>query len=302
MLKNILLLTGLMVSCATWSAATPRGSGYDSRMQNVSYNSQNATVVNTRPGYVTTLLFDDDETVIDAQAGFPKGWTVTKSDNRVGVSPNPITQPVTDASGNNVSQVFLPTAKDWKTNLFVVTSKRDYSLELNVLDHDSPAQAFVIRYHYPAEVRQQSAAASAARQAQQRERQEKQRERQEKQQIAAAFGEASMPRNWRYTKRVAAGSASIAPDFAWDDGRFAYIGFSPIRTLPSVFRVVNGREQALTPRTVKQGNYIVMVVPAAPQLVLRYGTSVVGIENDGFGRIAITRSDTVSPSVTLEAR
>ncbi|VFT74633.1 P-type conjugative transfer protein VirB9 [Klebsiella aerogenes] len=54
------------------------------------------------------------------------------------VSPNPITQPVTDASGNNVSQVFLPTAKDWKTNLFVVTSKRDYSLELNVLDHDSP--------------------------------------------------------------------------------------------------------------------------------------------------------------------
>ncbi|VFS87433.1 Type IV secretory pathway, VirB9 components [Raoultella planticola] len=40
--------------------------------QNVSYNSQNATVVNTRPGYVTTLLFDDDETVIDAQAGFPK--------------------------------------------------------------------------------------------------------------------------------------------------------------------------------------------------------------------------------------
>jgi len=202
---------------------------------------------------------------------------------------------VTDASGNNVSQVFLPTAKDWKTNLFVVTSKRDYSLELNVLDHDSPAQAFVIRYHYPAEVRQQSAAASAARQTQQRERQEKQ-------QIAAAFGQASTPRNWRYTKRVAAGSATIAPDFAWDDGRFAYIGFSPIRTLPSVFREVNGREQALTPRTVKQGNYTVMVEPAAPQLVLRYGTSVGGIENDGFGRIPITNSDTVSPSVTLEAK
>ena len=85
------------------------------------------------------LVFDDDETVIDAQAGFPRGWTVTKSDNRVGVSPNPIAQPVTDASGNNVSQLFLPTAKDWKTNLFVVTSKRDYSPELNVLDKDSPA-------------------------------------------------------------------------------------------------------------------------------------------------------------------
>ena len=295
MLKNILVLTGLLASCATWSAATPRGSAYDSRMQNVSYNSQNATVVNTRPGYVTTLLFDDDEAVIDAQAGFPKGWTVTKSDNRVDVSPNPITQPVTDASGNNVSQVFLPTAKDWKTNLFVVTSKRDYSLELNVLDKDSPAQAFIIRYHYPDELRKKSAAASATRQQQQQEALDRQR-------IASAFRHPATPRNWRYTKRVAAGSATIAPDFAWDDGRFAYIGFSPIRTLPSVFRVVNGREQALTPRTVKQGNYTVMVVPAAPQLVLRYGTSVVGIENDRFGRIPITRSDTVSPSVTLEAK
>lgn len=295
MLKHILLLTGLLASCVAWSAATPRGSAYDSRMQNVTYNSQNATVVSTRPGYVTMLVFDDDETVIDAQAGFPRGWTVMKSDNRVGVSPNPITQPVTDASGNTVSQVFLPTEKDWKTNLFVVTSKRDYSLELNVLDRDSPAQAFVIRYHYPDEQRKKSAAASAARQQHQQETLDRQR-------IAAAFGQTTTPRNWRYTKRVAAGSAAITPEFTWDDGRFAYIGFSPSKSLPSVFRVVNGQEQAVTPRTIKQGNYTVMAVPASPQLVLRYGTSVVGIENDRFGRIPLTSSDTVSPSVTLEAK
>ena len=295
MLKHTLLLSGLLASCVSWSAAIPRGSTYDSRMQNVTYNSQNATIVSTRPGYGTMLVFDDDETVIDAQAGFPRGWTVTKSDNRVGVNPNPITQPVTDASGNNVSQVFLPTAKDWKTNLFVVTSKRDYSLELNVLDKDSPAQAFVIRYHYPDELRKKSAAASATRQQRQQETLNRQR-------IAAAFGQATTPRNWRYIKRVAAGSVAIAPDFAWDDGRFAYIGFSPTKTLPSVFRVFNGQEQAVTPQTVQQGNYTVMVVPASPQLVLRYGTSVVGIENDGFGRIPLTNSDTVSPSVTLEAK
>ncbi|MBE4871322.1 P-type conjugative transfer protein VirB9 [Enterobacter cloacae complex sp. P38RS] len=295
MLKYILLLTGLLASCVAWSAATPRGSAYDSRMQNVTYNSQNATVVSTRPGYVTMLVFDDDETVIDAQPGFPRGWTVTKSDNRVGVSPNPITQPVTDASGNNISQVFLPTEKDWKTNLFVVTSKRDYSLELNVLDRDSPAQAFVIRYHYPDAQRKKSAAASTARQQHQQEALDRQR-------IAAAFGQATTPRNWRYIKRVATGSTSIAPVFTWDDGRFAYIGFSPSKTLPSVFRVVNGQEQAVTPRTIKQGNYTVMAVPASPRLVLRYGTSVVGIENDGSGRIPLTNSDTVSPSVMLEAK
>lgn len=295
MLKHILLLTGLLASCVAWSAATPRGSAYDSRMQSVTYNNQNATVVSTRPGYVTMLVFNDDETVIDAQAGFPKGWTVTKSDNRVGVSPNPITQPVTDANGNNISQVFLPTENDWKTNLYVVTSKRDYSLELNVLDKDSPAQAFVIRYNYPDEQRKESAAASATLRQQQQKAQDRQR-------IATAFGQVTTPRNWRYTKRVAAGSASISPDFTWDDGRFAYIGFPPTKTLPSIFRVVNGQEQAVTPRTIKQGNYTVMAIPATPQLVLRYGTSVVGIENDGFGRIPLTNSDTVSPSVMLEAK
>ena len=47
-----------------------------------------------------------------------------------------------ELSGNNVSQLFLPTAKDWKTNLFVVTSKRDYSLELNVLDI-----SYILRYN-----------------------------------------------------------------------------------------------------------------------------------------------------------
>uniref|UniRef100_UPI0013CE3F2C TrbG/VirB9 family P-type conjugative transfer protein n=2 Tax=Klebsiella variicola TaxID=244366 RepID=UPI0013CE3F2C len=171
----------------------------------------------------------------------------------------------------------------------------DYSLELNVLDRDSPAQAFVIRYLYPDELRKKTAAASAARQQHQQEALDRQR-------IAAAFGQTTTPRNWRYTKRVAAGSAAITPEFTWDDGRFSYIGFSPSKTLPSVFRAVNGQEQAVTPRTIKQGNYTVMVVPASPQLVLRYGTSVVGIENNGFGRIPLTSSDTVSPSVTLEAK
>jgi type IV secretion system protein VirB9 len=296
MLKKAVPLWFLLASCTVQGAAMPRGSAYDSRMQNVVYNSQNATVVNTRPGYVTTLLFDDDEEVIDAQAGFPKGWTVTKSDNRVGVSPNPITQPVTDASGNNVSQVFLPTAKDWKTNLFVVTSKRDYSLELNVLDSDSPAQAFVIRYRYLDEARRQSAEATATRQ-------EQLREMQEKQQIAAAFGQAVTPRNWRYTSRVAEGSASITPDFTYDDGRFTYLGFSPVKILPSLFRVVNGQEQAVTPGIARQGNYTVMAVRAlSPRLVLRYGSAVVGIENTAFGQATVASGDTVSPTVTLEAR
>jgi len=296
MLRKIALLCFLLTSYAAWSAVTPRSSAYDSRIQTVTYNSQNTTIINTRPGYITTLLFNDDEEVIEAQAGFPKGWTVTKSGNRVGVSPNPITQPVTDASGNNTDTVFLPTAKDWKTNLLVVTARRVYSMELNVLDSDSASQAFVIRYRYPDDERRKSAVANAAHQQLLRENQHKQR-------IAAAFEHASMPRNWRYTKRVAAGSESIAPDFTYDDSHFIYLGFSAAKKLPSVFRIVNGQEQTETPRITKLGNYTLMAVRAlSSHLVLRYGNAVVGIENTAFGEAIPTSGDTVSPDVTLEAK
>ncbi|MFE4110597.1 P-type conjugative transfer protein VirB9 [Kosakonia sp. YIM B13611] len=296
MLKRILSLCILMASCTVWGATVPHGSTNDSRMQTVVYQSQNTAVVNTRPGYITTLLFGGSEEVIDAQAGFPKGWTVTKSNNRVGISPNPITQPVTDSSGNNTNKVFLPTARDWKTNLFVVTSKHDYSLELNVLDNDSPSQAFVIRYLYPDDVRHESEDARAARQ-------KLLHQAQQKQQIAARFQQTTAPRNWRYTKRVSTGSAFIAPDFTYDDGRFIFFGFSPLKRLPSIFYVINKEEQTVTPRITRQGDYSVMAVRAtSPHLVLRYGNAVVGIDNTAFGKTIITNGDTISPDITLEAK
>lgn len=296
MLRKFVLIGLLFASSTAWCAATPRSSAYDSRIQTVAYSNQNTTIVNTRPGYITTLLFNDGEEVIEAQAGFPKGWTVTKSGNRVGVSPNPVTQPVTDASGTNTNTVFLPTAKEWKTNLLVVTSMRVYSLELNVLDSDSPSQAFVIRYRYPDDDHQKSEAANAARQKLLRETLRKQR-------IAADFAQASMPRNWHYTKRVTAGSESIAPDFTYDDSRFTYLGFSAAKTLPSVFRIVNGEEQTETPQITRQDNYTLMAVRAASShLVLRYGSAVVGIENMAFGQAIPASGDTVSSTVTLEAK
>jgi len=294
--RQLLLLCLLMASCTVWGSAIPRGSTYDSRMQSVIYNSQNATVVNTRPGYITTLLFDEDEEVIEAQAGFHKGWTVSKNDNRVGVSPNPIVQSVTDLNGNNINQVFLPTSKDWKSNLFVVTTKRDYSLELNVLDNNLPSQAFTIRYRYPNQEHQQTQATHNARL-------KLLHDAQEKKQIETAFQRATTPRNWRYTKRVAEGSASIAPDFTYDDGRFTYLGFSPTKILPSTFVIVNGQEQTVTSRIEKQGNYTVMVVRAiSPQLVLRYGKAVVGIENTAYGKVMVESGETVSPAVSLEVK
>jgi len=298
MLRSLLLLLIISITPSIWAAITPHGSDYDSHMQNVAYNSQNSTVLNTRVGYVSTLVFDDDEEVIEAEAGFENGWTVTKSANRVKIRPAPITQPVTDADGNTSKQVFLPTSNDWKTNLFVTTSKRYYSLILNVIDDDKPADglAFVIRYQYPDDTRKRSEIARLAREKELQEIRDKER-------IEKAFKTATTPRNWNYTKRVATGSGSIAPDFAYDDGRFTYLGFSPQKTIPSPFVLVNGAEQVVTPAFSTHGNYKVMIVRAlSPRFVLRYGDAVVGLENAGFGKVAVTNGDTVSSNVALELK
>lgn len=295
-MRNIILMLSLMLCTAAWGAAVPQGSRYDNRMQQVDYNMQNSTVINTRAGYVTTLVFADDETVISTEVGLRKAWTVTKEANRVYIRPALITQPVTDADGTTVQQAFAPESKDWKTNLFITTSGHFYSLELNVLDDGTKAanQAFVVTWRYPDADRQADAAAAKARQKEWSEAQEKAR-------ITTAFKAATTPRNWNYAMRVRAGSAAIAPDFTYDDGRFTYLGFSPLKKIPSPTLLINDHEQTIIPSFKMQGNYRVMVVPAInPKMVLRYGVAVVGIVNQGFGKVAVSNGSTVSPAVTLE--
>ncbi len=77
----------LMMCGAAWGAAIPQASRYDSRVQQVIYNPQNVTVVNTKPGFMTTLVFDNDEAVISAKPGFDEAWEATPDANRVNVSP-----------------------------------------------------------------------------------------------------------------------------------------------------------------------------------------------------------------------
>ena len=297
-MRNIAFsLLMVLFASPSWGAITPHGSRYDSHMQQVSYNAQNSTVVNTRVGYVTTLLFADDEVVSQADAGFEKGWQITKEGNSVSIRPAPIAQPVTDESGTSTQQVFLPVNKDWKTNLFVRTSKHIYSMDLAIIDDGQKAdnQAYVITWNYPAERQQANKQALDATR-------EAQRQAQEQADISKAFNSATAPRNWSYTKRVAKGSDDITPDFAYDDGRFTYLGFSALKKIPTPTLMVNGNEQTTIPSFRKVGNYRVMIVNVSRQIVLRYNSAVVGIENTAFGKATVSNGSTVSPDVRLDIK
>lgn len=96
-----------MMCGAAWGAAIPQASRYDSRVQQVIYNPQNVTVVNTKPGFVTTLVFDNDEAVISAKPGFDEAWEATPDANRVNVRPVALTQGAPGEDGNT-TQVVIP--------------------------------------------------------------------------------------------------------------------------------------------------------------------------------------------------
>lgn len=163
--KGALIVALLLVSHVCHAAVTPAASRFDPRNQIVSYNPQNTTVINSAVGYTTTLVFDEDETVISARTGFPQGWEVNKEDNLVYLEVKPVKQTVqknsTDDNGNQSSEVVsvaLDPENDlerWRTNLFVRTTKRNYSMELNARTFRQPDKiAFVVNYQYTANSRQ----------------------------------------------------------------------------------------------------------------------------------------------------
>ncbi|MBA5199769.1 P-type conjugative transfer protein VirB9 [Pectobacterium aroidearum] len=293
MMKSITLIPlALMMFGTAWCAAIPQASRYDARVQQVVYNPLNVTVVNTRPGFMTTLVFDSDEAVISARPGFEEAWEATPDANRVNVRPVALVQGAPGADGNTTQVVIPPSSRDWHTNLLVVTTRRLYNVELNVIDDKSPQQpAFQVSYRYPDEDREKASRETAAR-ALEREQKQQQTD------IQQALNAAQTPRNWDYLKYPGRDSTRIVPDFAYDDGRFTFVGFSPAKSIPSVTKELNGQEHVVNSSIRRKGNFTVLAIQeVTPRLVLRSGNAVVGLENRGFGKVQAADGATVSPQV-----
>lgn len=292
-MKNIIfILFALMMFTTAWCAAIPQASRYDARVQQIVYNPLNVTVVNTRPGFMTTLVFDSDEAVISARPGFEEAWEATPDANRVNVRPVALVQGAPGADGNTTQVVIPPNSQDWHTNMLIVTTRRLYNVELNVIDDKSPQQpAFQVSYRYPVEDREKASRETAAR-ALEREQKQQQTD------IQQALNAAQTPRNWHYLKYPGRDSTRIVPDFAYDDGRFTFVGFSPAKSIPSVTKELNGQEHVTNSSVRRKGDFTVLVIQeVTPRLVLRSGNAVVGLENRGFGRVQAADGATVSPQV-----
>lgn len=291
-MKYALLGMILCASSGAWAMAVPHSAGLDPRMQQVSYSAHNTTQINAKLGYLTSLVFDEGEEVLSTKTGFDAGWEVSFEHNVIYVLARPVVQDQEDGEGNKVKQVFEPIPAQWKTNLLIRTNKRLYSVELNMLPEDTKAApAFVVAYRYPAE---QQAKARAELEKQQKAL----LEQKNKQAIAQRFEQADAPKNWDYAMRVGKDSRNITPDFAYDNGVFTYLGFSTLKTFPTAFLYRAGKEQTINFSVETKGAYKVMVIHNInPAFVLRYGDAVVGVVNQGFGRVITAPKNTLSPAV-----
>ncbi|HHR6236843.1 TPA: TrbG/VirB9 family P-type conjugative transfer protein [Providencia alcalifaciens] len=299
--KSLLLLLAVFLSQQSTAEILPSASRYDPRNQVVNFNPLNTTVINSAIGYITTVVFDDDEKVIDAQTGYEQGWDISKADNRVYIRVLPVKQVIEDMADNGKveqKEIALDPETDlsrWQTNLFVVTTKRNYSLELNAKTFKEPKKiAFVVNYRYPDEKRKQQNEIEQQRLAEYQRQQETAK-------INRELENAKTPKNWQYYQRVAKGSEMIMPDYAYDDGRFTYFGFNPNKKMPSLFSQIGEQETITNPTIEKRGNYTVLVAHQVnDRWILRLGDQVIGIENKGLGKVRLSNSDTVSDNVVKE--
>ena len=146
--------------------------------------------------------------------GLKQGGRLSCTKNKLFVMAVPIEQHATEdqdeTSKSAATNRFEPSSQEWRTNLFVSTNKRNYSMDLTITPQGP--YAHVVCYDYP----------------------EKQTINEDKQKIDLALAQDKHPRNWDYYFKMGAGWL-IVPDFAYDDGALTYLRFCEGKSFPSVF-------------------------------------------------------------------
>lgn len=274
------LTTALSISAFAEQIPTPSKS--DSRIRQQTYNANDVTVISASYGFVTAIIFSDQETILDVTSGFPEGWNLNISEgtsNILYVKPIPILQ-------NSI--LITPNEKDWRTNIIVRTNKRLYVFEAVYVSPDSQDRHYAVNFRYPDD---EKAAREAAKSEQQRQSQLIA--------IEKALAEPPTPRNWNFTAKVNPGSEAILPDFAYDDGSNTYLGFARSKSIPSAF-IREGEEEILVNFSMRQDNhnFVVMVIHViSPFILLRNGKQVVGVFNRGYGQQDYQYENTTVPNV-----
>ena len=252
----------------------PKSTLFDKRVVYTNFNKDDVFQIFAKNGYTTVIQFAEDERILDMASGFSSGWDIQDRRNFVFIKPKSYESNfAVDELGETINKKMIidPNPNDWKTNLIVLTNKREYVFNLD-LNTDKNSY-FKFTFKYPQE------------ELNKKQQQEKlKKEIIQKDEIREELNKTAIPRNWDYYMNQNKYSENISPTFAYDDGQFTYLGFNSIKDIPSVFLYENDKESILNTHIKKDGNYDVLVIQkTAKQFVLRSGDRIVGIWNKSFG-------------------
>lgn len=275
MKKSILISTLIAfgITSKLLALSVPEKSIYDKRILTAYYNENDVTRVYGKNGFTTVLELADDERVIVASSGFNDGWDFQDRGKYLFIKPIAYVSKIsTNEYGENVKRtvVIEPNKKDWTTNLILITNKRDYVMDLILANNEVN---YKIAFSYPQERAKESAQALQAQEL-----------AQEQEDIKKELSKTTIPRNWDFFMNLNnEESKDIAPNFAYDDGVFTYLGFDNTKTIPSVFKYQNEKESILNTHIKKDGKYDVLVIHKTTEMmVLRSGERIVGVMNNGY--------------------
>ncbi|WP_258086629.1 TrbG/VirB9 family P-type conjugative transfer protein [Xenorhabdus bovienii] len=235
---SIAVLLGL--SSQSFSAALPRSSGADPRVQEIFYNPNNVTIVKVKEGVATLIQFEVDEFIDgDSSAtgmglGDPLAWNVS-------------------VRGNNI---FLrPIAQQPDTNIALVTNKRTYAIQLASSGNGEPT--YLLRYNYPKKPEPVKQTVFLG-----------------KSKIDLPCFDGGRINN-RYQVR---GDMTLKPSGLWDNGEFTCLKWNNATDLPVVYRVLpDGKEHLVNYHMDKN---VMVVHEVSPKFVLRLGQSVMDVKTD----------------------
>lgn len=216
----------------------------DARIISVPYDTNAVVSLNLKRGFVTQIVLEDSEEIMDAAVGDSLNWIVVakKGEYRVYIKPKGMAT---------------------HSNLLVVTNKRSYSFDLNVLPDgarskdDTPEYKVSFRYARSAEDPTLSHGKESSK---------------------SEANTVELNRN--YSMQAAKNSESITPNVAYDDGRFTYIRIPNNREIPAIFERADDGVETLVNFHI-DGDLIV-IHQVSKRFVLRLGKEVVGVWNDAW--------------------
>ncbi|PSU67905.1 P-type conjugative transfer protein VirB9 [Photobacterium phosphoreum] len=280
---TLLSLCLCTLAANSYALDVPNQSSFDSNIQFTRFNNDNVVALTAYEGMITHLILAPDEVVIAKPVGFEDGWSVETQANHVFIKPIAVKGTTTNAEGNPIETVVQPNAKQWQTNLTLVTNKRSYAflLTLGTGQKGRVQNTFRLTFDYSAPTPPKAVTTAISKQ----------------KALVDAKKVAISPKNWQYAMQVGDNSANIAPIKAMDDGRFTYLTFAPNSEIPAIFISDEaGKESLVNTHISPDALNTVVIQRVAQQWVLRLDKAVVGVTNNGLNTVPVNTQNGTSLS------